>query len=882
MGFLRASKSGGQKEEETKTYYGLQIQTSSSAVAIPIVYGDTKISFNLLEYGSFAGQWKSESTGGKGGGGHKSANGSAFYTASLALGLCEGPIHSVPVVWADQAVSTPAYLALGTLLGTSYQVLPYAIETWVSRQSLNYRTIALAISSLYYLGESATIGSLNFEVFGILFASSGVNYRDADPAQIIYDFLTNQQYGVGFPAASIDTASLFGPTTTYAAYCLAAGIALSPALVNRESANSILSRWMQLTNSEMLWSGGKLKVIPYGDTAITGPLLGGASTASWTPNVTPIYDLTDDDFVGDSSEDPVLVERKDPYDITNYQELQFSNRRVTYTNGEWVAENLGTNGYNTDTVSVWDQASIDTFGLRIGSQISANEICDKDVAQRVAQLNLQRQLYVRNTYVFKLSFEFCLLEPMDIVTLTDSALGLSMTPVRIISIEEDDDGLLTVEAEEFQAGVGHAASYSVQGSEGGGIDRNRIPDAVNPPIIFEPPPGLTGGDPQIWAVISGGISPTRRLEEDGSTGSHLVSATLPSQAPGAAISFAVYVLADERTACRLQIFDGVATQSVSFNLSTGVASGATFGITSSSITPANGGPWYFLSISCQMVASSPPVPSIALEEPAGTVSYTGTVGEGLFVWGAEYAANGAAYSTIATTMTPSGATFDADAQDPPTGVEGTADPKWGGCFIHLSTDGTNYTQIGQIDGQARTGKVTGDSGSAIGVQMVESGGTLPPASSVDADNGVTLSLAGDELFAYGGATLTGSNAYDLSGLLRGLYGTTISTHSPGERFARLDDLVFKYTVPLSYIGRLLYLKFQSYNIFGLAPQDLSTCATYTFTPSGSGAALGLIMSQLALGVDIDLGFVADAVTSDEDLGPLSYVPNSTVDLGGVA
>ena len=41
------------------------------------------------------------------------------------------------------------------------------------------------------------------------------------------------------------------------------------------------------------------------------------------------------------------------------------------------------------------------------------------------QLMLQRAVYIRNTYKFRLSWECCLLDPMDLVTVTDAVLGLS-------------------------------------------------------------------------------------------------------------------------------------------------------------------------------------------------------------------------------------------------------------------------------------------------------------------------------------------------------------------------------------------------------------------------------------------------------------------------
>ena len=69
---------------------------------------------------------------------------------------------------------------------------------------------------------------------------------DADPSLIVSDFLTNAQYGVGFPQASISGPSLFGSggDASYQTYCRTVGLSLSPALTDQEQASSILKRWL--------------------------------------------------------------------------------------------------------------------------------------------------------------------------------------------------------------------------------------------------------------------------------------------------------------------------------------------------------------------------------------------------------------------------------------------------------------------------------------------------------------------------------------------------------------------------------------------------------------------------------------------------------------
>ena len=143
-------------------------------------------------------------------------------------------------------------------------------------------------------------------------------------------------------------------------------------------------------------------------------------------------------------------------------------------------------------VEARDQSAIELYGARVGAVIQAHEICDElRMGPLVAQTILQRELYVRAKFHFKLSWELCLLDPMDVVTLTDVNLGLSDTPVRIVSIEEDDQGLLAVTAEELVSGVSTAAFYP--GASAGAVTPNwAIPAvAINPPLIYEPP---TAGD----------------------------------------------------------------------------------------------------------------------------------------------------------------------------------------------------------------------------------------------------------------------------------------------------------------------------------------------------------------------------------------------------
>ncbi|MDE1988905.1 MAG: phage tail protein [Betaproteobacteria bacterium] len=168
---------------------------------------------------------------------------------------------------------------------------------------------------------------------------------------------------------------------------------------------------------------------------------------------------------------------------------------------------------------------------------------------------------------------------------------------------------------------------------------------------------------------------------------------------------------------------------------------------------------------------------------------------------------------------------------------------WGGAEVYLSHDGTSYTQVGIIGAPARYGTLTSDlpqpppadpdTTTTLGVQLYAPGQLLG-GSQADADNLVTLCIAGSEVFAYENAALTGANAYNLTYLRRNAYGTSNpATVGSGEFFARLDDAIFRIPVDPSLIGSTIYLKFLSLNVFGKTPRTLAEETAYTYTVGAS-------------------------------------------------
>ena len=259
-----------QDRDQTPDYTGLQLQTSVSTLPIPIVWGQTKAAANVIWYSNFQ-------THGGGGGAARAACSSA---ASLVdLHLHRRPHHGA-VRGADRghrhhlegSIDLHAGRTRPDLLQRHDAAgglgLSRGASTPTRRSPIRARPMSAprAISS----ATAPTIGNHNFEIIGVL-AGTGVNGVDADPAQVVNDFLTNPQYGAGFIAASIDATTLYGARRRRLACRPIATRWASRSrrrLTGQEQGSSILARWLQILNCAAVWSGGELKFIPYGDAAI--------------------------------------------------------------------------------------------------------------------------------------------------------------------------------------------------------------------------------------------------------------------------------------------------------------------------------------------------------------------------------------------------------------------------------------------------------------------------------------------------------------------------------------------------------------------------------------------------------------------------------------
>ena len=155
---------------------------------------------------------------------------------------------------------------------------------------------------------------------------------------------------------------------------------------------------------------------------------------------------------------------------------------------------------------------------------------------------------------------------------------------------------------------------------------------------------------------------------------------------------------------------------------------------------------------------------------------------------------------------------------------------WGGCSVWLSDNNQNYSRIGTITQQARMGRTRlAFSETANACEVTLNQGMLKGGTHIDAERANTLCWVNGEALSYEGANMAPNNQFSLTGLVRGQYGTNAISHNAGEWFIRVDEALFRYPYRKEDIGKTIYLKFTSMNLFGSNEQELDEVQAYQYT-----------------------------------------------------
>lgn len=154
---------------------------------------------------------------------------------------------------------------------------------------------------------------------------------------------------------------------------------------------------------------------------------------------------------------------------------------------------------------------------------------------------------------------------------------------------------------------------------------------------------------------------------------------------------------------------------------------------------------------------------------------------------------------------------------------------WGGCSVWLSDNDENYARVGSITQQARMGRtLTALSNTGDGVSVKLNQGSMKGGTHIDAERANTLSWIDGEALSYEGAQLQTDSSYKLTGLVRGQYATIPTDHASGARFIRIDEALYRHSYRKEDIGKTVYLKFTSMNLFGTNEQGLDEVQAYPY------------------------------------------------------
>lgn len=475
---------------ETKAE-ALKLQSSAYGGTVAVVHGKTRIAGNLLDYGNFKAipHTDVQEMGGKGGGGVQTANTTYTYVATVLMALCEGPITDVTAIWAGKTKYLNHHGPGGTedilIYGNIGQAAWSGLSTLAGdgSHSLGYSGLALFGVLDYELGSSADVPNHNFEVVGRGSYQVHSTLPDADVSVILQDWITHPRYGRGM-------AITLGGLSEVSQWSRASGLMFSPALTEQAPAADRIKELCELAHVAVVPADGKLNFVPLATEAVSRTVTdaGGTSTTySFTPDITPLFELGPDQIMAAEDEPLIRVTRKAPADAYNTVKVEFRNRA---------------NDYAVDVAVVEDRATVDLYGPLLAPVVRADWIQDHQTAQTYGRMKLQRYLTQLRDYEFNLPWNYSDLLPSNLLLINDVDQGVQSALVRVTEMTENDSGW-TVTAQDCPAVQSAAPVYALPVQDNFKQRRSALPGNTVVGAVFEAPFDLTTTGLEVWAAISG-------------------------------------------------------------------------------------------------------------------------------------------------------------------------------------------------------------------------------------------------------------------------------------------------------------------------------------------------------------------------------------------
>ena len=366
---------------------GHLINTRSSQSTIPIVYGEVKVGGNIV---------------------YVSTTGANNEYLHVVLTLSEGPIDSLVQLYIDGK----PYTDFGSLItyefyqGTGSQAYSTALNSATGgawKDPLRY-TAYLYVKIKYDSNKFQAMPEITAHIRGrqLYDVSTGNTTYSNNPANVIWDFLTNTRYGLGLPSSYLDLASFQSAHSWYATN----GFTFNGVIRDKDRGLDILSYILASCRSTIIYSQGKFKLLPL----------------DYDPSVMNI------------NED-MIIEGSIKRTLPSLQDLP-NQVRVKFINPD--------NKWQLDDVVVYDANAVSSDGDVIEKEVFALGITNHDLARRIGIYHLNR-LRWNESVSFSARLDSLELDTGDIFTLTYDPFGYNNKTFRVQSLRYLGEGIVEIE-----------------------------------------------------------------------------------------------------------------------------------------------------------------------------------------------------------------------------------------------------------------------------------------------------------------------------------------------------------------------------------------------------------------------------------------------------
>lgn len=411
-GYVKADELASQVGEIKNT--DVSVTHASEGMPVPVVYGKATLCGNVL-------WWKYlwEDVPGMAAG----PNSEGVRTISIWQSICMGAIYAgnVDVYRNDehwlQRDGDTTWDAFGTWPqgfdggyhsiqfcsgaegGGEPNTPPYKIDgaTPIETYATRLRGMShIFIRGLAVMGDESACPTIRYKVRRSLSTpltynevEVGGTYYGQNPAAVLYDLLTNTQYGLGLAASQIDAANFSTASEYFHEQKLGINFILSPHLQAREVIAKVQS-WVDCLLTLSDENTYQIKVMKNDDT--------------------PVATMTDDDFL----------------------EFTFQRRSWDDTYNDFRADYTPDHGWLQKTLILKNEANISVTGSERQKKIDLTAFCDVAMASKRLHVAMKRESYPYALGQAMTNLKFSHVAAGDVVTVNSAEYGIN-TQFRVIA-----------------------------------------------------------------------------------------------------------------------------------------------------------------------------------------------------------------------------------------------------------------------------------------------------------------------------------------------------------------------------------------------------------------------------------------------------------------